>query len=202
MRSSRPPVLATWLLEHLRFSNTDEVLAGDLLEDFQHGRSVAWYWRQVFAAILVGFIREVRHHWVLAIRAAVIGLTLNCGVLVLVHDLLATLYQRQILDLTFLPPLASWIVTSFFSGLVSGWMVALLHRKHRDAMLLTLAGALLIWASMMRGVLLTPRPLRQFLMEAFTFYVSALAGVFIGGFLISPGPKTDTPRKERQSPAY
>jgi hypothetical protein len=55
MRPSEPPVLATWLLEHVRFSNTDEALAGDLLEDFRHGRSVAWYWRQVFAAILVGF---------------------------------------------------------------------------------------------------------------------------------------------------
>ena len=29
---SEPPALATWLLEHIRFSNTDEALAGDLLE--------------------------------------------------------------------------------------------------------------------------------------------------------------------------
>jgi hypothetical protein len=197
MRSSEPPVLATWLLEHVRFSNTDEALTGDLLEDFRHGRSVAWYWRQVFAAILVGFLREVRSHWVLAIRAAVIGVTLNCGVLVLGHELLATLYQRRILDLTALPPLGAWIVTSFFSGVVSGWMVALIHRKHRDAMLLTLSGALLVWALMMRGTLLTPRPLRQLMIEVFTFYVFALAGVFVGGFFVSSAPKNATPRNER-----
>jgi hypothetical protein len=188
-------------LEHVRFSNTDEALAGDLLEDFRHGRSVSWYWRQVFAAIVVGYIREVRHHWVLAIRAVVIGVTLNYGVFVLVHDLLATLYQRRILDLTAVPPLVDVIIASFFSGAVSGWIVALVHRKHRDAMLLTLSGALLVWAAMMRSILLTPRPLREFLIEAFTFYVFALAGVLAAGFLVSSGPKTDTPRKERQSPA-
>ncbi len=42
---SEPPALATWLLEHIRFSNTDEALAGDLLEEFTRGRSAAWYWR-------------------------------------------------------------------------------------------------------------------------------------------------------------
>jgi hypothetical protein len=120
---------------------------------------------------------------------------------VLSHEVLAALYQRRILDLTAIPPLAAWIVTSFFSGVVSGWMVALLHRKHRDAMLLTLAGALLVWASMMRGVLLTPRPLPRLLIEVFTFCVFALAGVFVGGFLVTNAAKNDTPRNERQSPA-
>jgi hypothetical protein len=42
----------------------DEALLGDLFEDFQSGRSSAWYWRQVLAAILVGFVREVRYRWV------------------------------------------------------------------------------------------------------------------------------------------
>jgi len=196
MRSSKPPVLATWLLEHIRFSRTDQALAGDLLEDFRNGRTVAWYWRQVFAAIIVGFLREARSHWVLAIRTAVIGVALNCGVLVLGHDMLAAIYQRRILNLTAVPPLTAWIVTSFFSGVVSGWIVALLHRKHRDAMLLTLAGALLVWAAMMRGTLLTPRPLQQLLIEVFTFYVFALAGVFVGGFLVSASPKNVTPTND------
>jgi hypothetical protein len=120
---------------------------------------------------------------------------------VLGHELLATLYQRRILDLTALPRPAAWIVTSFFSGGASGWMVALLHRKHRDAMLLTLSGALLVWVSMMRGTLLTPRRLRQLLIEVFTFCVFALAGVFVGGFFVSTAPKNATPRNERQSPA-
>lgn len=201
MKASKQPVLATWVLEHIRFSNTNEALAGDLLEDFQHGRSVAWYWRQVLAAILVGFGTEVRQHWVLAVRAVVIGLAVNFAALVLSHEVLVKLYRERVLHPWFFPSLAAWIVESFFSGFVSGWTVALLHRKHRDAMLLTWSGALLVWASMLRGVLLTPRPFRQFLMESCTFYVSALAGVFIGGLLPATTRKSDAPRNEGPSPA-
>ena len=51
---SEPPALATWLLEHIRFSNTGEALAGDLLEEFTRGRSAAWYWRQVLTTVVVG----------------------------------------------------------------------------------------------------------------------------------------------------
>jgi hypothetical protein len=64
MTSSQPPILATWLLRHLRLGNMDEALLGDLFEDFRRGRSAAWYWRQVLAAILVGFVRELRYRWV------------------------------------------------------------------------------------------------------------------------------------------
>jgi hypothetical protein len=46
MKPSKPPALATWLLEHARFSTADGVIAGDLLEEFNRGRSAAWYWRQ------------------------------------------------------------------------------------------------------------------------------------------------------------
>jgi hypothetical protein len=193
MRLSKPPVLATWLLEHVRFSNTGEALAGDLLEDFHKRRSVAWYWRQVFAAILVGFVSEVRHHWVLAIRAVVIGLTLNGVALVLGHELLVQLYRHGLLNRVVFPPLASWLVQSFFSGAVSGWIVASLHRKHRNAMLLTLAGALLVWASMLRVWYLSATVTSELVMVAISFYVFALAGVFIGGFFVvlTPNPDKD-----------
>ena len=50
-RSDAPPRSATRLLEDFGPKNNQEALAGDLLEAFQQGRSRAWYWRQVFAAI-------------------------------------------------------------------------------------------------------------------------------------------------------
>lgn len=63
MRPSEPPALATWLLEHLVLGPKNEALAGDLLEEFRQRRSVAWYWRQVLGAILVGFLNELRSQW-------------------------------------------------------------------------------------------------------------------------------------------
>jgi non-heme chloroperoxidase len=51
MRSINSVALATWMLEHLAFGSDNEALCGDLLEELQLGRSAAWYWHQVLAAI-------------------------------------------------------------------------------------------------------------------------------------------------------
>jgi len=63
MRPSKPPALATWMLEHFALGRDREVLAGDLLEEFQRRRSVAWYWRQVLWAIVVGLSKRLRAEW-------------------------------------------------------------------------------------------------------------------------------------------
>jgi hypothetical protein len=68
MKSSKPPALATWLVEHLIPGSRNEALAGDLLEQFGQGRSVAWYWRQVLVAILTGFLME----WRILVWAAIV----------------------------------------------------------------------------------------------------------------------------------
>jgi hypothetical protein len=55
----RPPLLATWLLDHLVPGVKNEALVGDLLEDFHRRQSVTWYWRQVFMAVLSGSLKEL-----------------------------------------------------------------------------------------------------------------------------------------------
>src|SRR5579863_6192750 len=45
-----PPLIALWILEHLTPPERDEALAGDLLEEFQSGRSNGWFWRQALTA--------------------------------------------------------------------------------------------------------------------------------------------------------
>lgn len=71
MKSSQPPALATWLLEHLVAEGKNEVLAGDLLEEFGRQGSTARYWRQVLAAIMVSFLQELRVRWT-AILVAIV----------------------------------------------------------------------------------------------------------------------------------
>lgn len=60
MRRREPPLLATWMLEHLSSGDHDEALAGDLLEVFRAGRSNGWYWRQVCGACAVSWFNGLR----------------------------------------------------------------------------------------------------------------------------------------------
>lgn len=63
MSASKPPTLATWMLEHLTPGGENEALAGDLLEEFQHRHSAAWYWRQVLGAMVASWSNELRAEW-------------------------------------------------------------------------------------------------------------------------------------------
>ncbi len=63
MKPSKPPALATWMLEHLLLGGRNDALAGDILEEFQRRRSLAWYWRQVLFAIFVSISDGLRVHW-------------------------------------------------------------------------------------------------------------------------------------------
>lgn len=60
MNRSEPPAVASWLLQHVTRKTSNEALAGDLAEEFTHGRSAAWYWRQVLLAILVMVLEKLR----------------------------------------------------------------------------------------------------------------------------------------------
>lgn len=50
--------LALWLLGRLAHRN--EPLAGDLLEQFREGRSIAWLWSQLLYAVAMGSFRQPR----------------------------------------------------------------------------------------------------------------------------------------------
>jgi hypothetical protein len=73
MSTTSPPRLAAWLLERLVSGAKKESLIGDLAEQYEHGRSAAWYWRQVLTAILVGTARDICDHKRFAAGAALIA---------------------------------------------------------------------------------------------------------------------------------
>ena len=67
------PRFTDWLLEN---GVSRECLVGDLAEEHAHGRSDAWYVRQVFQAIVLEGYAEVREHKLMTLRAIAAGLAL------------------------------------------------------------------------------------------------------------------------------
>lgn len=55
-----PPKFALWLLKQWGSRYHSESLAGDLIEQYQEGRSRAWCWGQVTAAIVIAGARFIR----------------------------------------------------------------------------------------------------------------------------------------------
>ena len=150
MRSSQPPIVATWVLTH--FGSMNEVLVGDLIEEYGRGRTVAWYWRQVIVAILVGCGNEIRTHKLLTVRAVITG----WAALILSGYLISLpvykLYSRALLALG-LGPLWFWwwhyytypiIFVPCIGGFLSGWLVARFHRTYRVTMVTVYAASVLI----------------------------------------------------------
>ena len=68
MTMRQPPTLAAWLLKRFVSGYRSEALSGDLLEEYQTGRTPGWYWREVIAALLVSARSGVR--WLLSRYAA------------------------------------------------------------------------------------------------------------------------------------
>lgn len=90
MRPNTPPGIATWMLEHLTLGKKNEALAGDLLEEFRRGRSAGWYWRQVLAAILLGFASELRTQWPAIVYTTLCAIPVPTFLILTVENVLET----------------------------------------------------------------------------------------------------------------
>jgi hypothetical protein len=159
------------------------------MEGFNRGRSGAWYWRQALLAILVGWVREVRHHKVLAIRTVCITWAVNYLAIGLAP---AVLSRYRLFGLAFHPGLVSFVFL-LVGGVASGAMVTLLHGKLRNAMFLTGAVTLIGWAFM--AVLFLKRgasqsSIQQIVGATIICYLVILTGFVIGGFLFTPARKS------------
>jgi len=79
----RPPALAIWLLLRFLRGRRREALIGDLGEEYRHGRSPTWYWRQALLAI-VADLREQPPRWfrlgtlrLLLVACVIVGASLD-----------------------------------------------------------------------------------------------------------------------------
>lgn len=79
------PRAATWLLERFGSRSRFEPRIGDLVEQFEQGRSRLWYWRQAMGALAVA-----------ALLCVLAGVARAAG---LDGDLTYTLHQQYMSDL-------------------------------------------------------------------------------------------------------
>lgn len=135
MKPTNPPSLATKLLESLVPQRTSEALLGDLIEQYQGGRSRTWYWQQVIMALVISAGREGLARKVQAVRAIVIGYLTGASLCYFTTSL-AGRFVGQFVGvytayyLVFLP-------LAFFSFAASGWIV---RRSHSRPMVVIWAG--------------------------------------------------------------
>lgn len=60
MSSRTAPRAATWLLERVGGRSRFEPLIGDLVEQFEEGRSRLWYWRQAVGTLAIDLVQTLR----------------------------------------------------------------------------------------------------------------------------------------------
>jgi hypothetical protein len=141
----RTPILATWLLQRFDVTPQNEALAGDLAEEYQDGRSTAWYWWQTWVGISVAITRDVREHKLLAVRAIATGSVLMRAQALLMNLFIRWFQFSGVMDWGHISSgvaaLLNYILIAliFFNFGVVGWLVALTHRARPQSMVMALA---------------------------------------------------------------
>ena len=155
MSATQPPRLATWLMQRLASGPRRESLLGDLIEQYRHGRSATWYWRQVLTAILVGVARDISAHKLLAARALAIGWMASVLAAFPVNWLSGVIRIWTTNWLVETGQYSFWGV--FWAGQLpgnllvylacagSGWIVARLHQRHSAAMVWLYGASVLLF---------------------------------------------------------
>jgi hypothetical protein len=142
MTTHQPPSLAQWLLGHFGSSPNNEAVIGDLDERYREGRSRTWYWRQIFIALIVGFIHETWRHKILALRAVIVGNIILYRVANLLIGCFGRLFNGTVRTTATDRQLPMWIYIAFafavcLTGWAGGWLTGRFHRNYeRPVMLL------------------------------------------------------------------
>ena len=154
MSAQHPPRLAMCLLTRLAAGPHHESLVGDLVEQFEHGHSRMWFWRQTLAAVAASVAIDLRRHKWPATRALIAG-----WAAMLLGGLVATSLTRATRGplLAFLSAngssgdaLVFWsfnvpgIVFSYAACAMCGWLIARLHRRAPSAVLVFAATVFLV----------------------------------------------------------
>jgi hypothetical protein len=121
---------------------------------------------------------------VLATTAIFLGLEISYVAQMVAHEFFVRFRQ-------FLEPLhplfnvySAWALASVFCGMTSSWVVGVLNRRHRNALVLVFAVALVIWESIARFYI-SPFSFEKHLPFVLLFYPSAVCGIWLGQRLLT-----------------
>ncbi len=176
-------------------------MVGDLIEQYQHGRPAAWYWRQVLTAILAGAVSDIRDHKLLVVQAI-----LTASAFGLLERLLLAFvghYSWNPFAWTMtLPQLTREPVFIVIDLVVPaagmGWMIGRLHRQHLAAMVLAVAVFGLLPIQVPLFPMLVPELLRRaanalddprYVPALFTqlgAVIAVFVSVLLGGLSVAP----------------
>ena len=145
-RESRgePPPAATWLLARFGCGPAIESLAGDLVEEFHHGRSRAWYWRQTLAGIATSFAEDVIRHRLIVLQAILTGWTALFLFGWLVGDPMFEWLDTLAAARPMMPRVYPPMVVGSVGYVMCGWMIARLYRSHRAAAVIAFLACALV----------------------------------------------------------
>lgn len=153
MSSRSAPRAATWLLERVGGRSRFEPLIGDLVEQFEHGRSRLWYWRQAVGTVAMALAQPLR----LPALSFIAALAAGCALIWLVdagYPYALQPLQENLSALSLHPWTAHAILRTAaiaMCGLLSDalilatvWAVTCIHRSHPRALLSLFAAAVTV----------------------------------------------------------
>jgi hypothetical protein len=130
----QPPRIATWMLKHFGSGPDNDMLLGDLAEQYQRTGKAMWYWRQALKAIPVSLFKEIRAHKWIAASAILTGWVVLIICELMLPDLMRKFYYFRVAG--YHVPYFWGIVPSLLSGGLSGWVIGRFHRSQRTGVLL------------------------------------------------------------------
>ena len=160
MSRTGPPRWSTWMLERWAPPHNRESLIGDLIEQYQAGRSAMWYRRQVVVAIWARVVEDLRAHKLLALRTLAIWwmatFLLGWFTTTLRYSIVSAgraavpWGESEIVRQFWVWYGVPFVLVACLGHIAIGWAIARSHRRQAAAMVL-LAAVFQLWPAVSWG---------------------------------------------------